>query len=87
MKKAGVPLPQVCTADEEEEKDLKGDLVAKDAGKEKGPQGAKAPLEPEAQTAAPDKIKDKKSEVLPDKVTLFQVDEIYISVYERSLCY
>lgn len=85
MQKAGVPLPQVCSTGEgDQDKLKKGKAKAKKAGKKDASPDEKAPAEPKAQTAAAETLNDKKSDALPDKVTLFQVNGV---VFQWSMCY
>lgn len=83
MQKAGVPLPQVCsTGDGDQDKSKKGIAKAKKAGKKDSPPDKKGPAEPKAQTAAEETLTDKKSDALPDKVTLFMIRRmVYVLFY------
>lgn len=85
MQKAGVPLPQVCSTGEgDQDKLKKGTAKAKKASKKDAAIDKKAPAEPKAQTAAAETLNDKKSDALPDKVTLFQVNGVE---FQWSMCY
>lgn len=88
MQKAGIPLPQVCTAGEGDgDKLKKGTAKTKKASKKDLSPDKKAPAEPQAQTTATETLQDKESEALPDKVTLFQVQCPYSSnKWSLSIC-